>query len=177
MNTLEITTAEGVFSAHLRSTVTGGGKVAAVILAMFAALGVVAIITVLLLGAGVGALMFVVVFFIVGVMLPLRMVLWNLYGVEELIIAENSLSYGFDYRFWQSEVTTASFQQLGYATKEIRTKRKMPLVRFWLAEVVETDQVVNELYSSTLLLPQTEVARLLAELQTTHSIQKMEPPA
>ncbi|RMD95814.1 MAG: hypothetical protein D6816_19805, partial [Bacteroidetes bacterium] len=65
-----------------------------------------------------------VIFMLIGfaffIGLPLKYLLWNLYGNEELIVNTKSISWSYDYGFFKTNLQTVKYDTLGTGYAKVR---------------------------------------------------------
>ncbi len=73
--------------------------------------------------------------------LPLKYLLWNLYGYEELIVNTKTISWSYDYGFFRTNLSTVKYYRLGTGYEKVRGDEKGEVGRLVFYNYRETDNL------------------------------------
>lgn len=97
---------------------------------------------------------FLLIYFVV------RPVLWNLFGIETLIINTKSISYCYDYGVVKTNLKTIKFNRLGTAYEKVRYFDNVEFGKLSFVDYREEDNLPKLIYETTILLPQDKISEI-----------------
>lgn len=104
------------------------------------------------------------IFAIIGIFFflyfPVKYLLWNLYGEEELIINTKSISYSYDYGWFKTKMETIEFVTLGVSLDEMRLDGKEYLGQLYFTAYDKNTQVPEVIHSTTVFLDMHQILEL-----------------
>jgi len=104
----------------------------------------------------------IIVIFFIG--LPLKYLLWNLYGKEEMIVTAKSLSWRYDYRFFRTNWKTKKYDRLGTGFQKVRTENGLELGRLVFFNYSEDTGLPEVLHETTVLLSKPQIQNFDSEI-------------
>jgi len=93
-----------------------------------------------------------IIFGLLIIVFPLRYLLWNSYGKEQLIITKKSLSFSYDYGLFQTNLKTFEHNRLGLAFEEVRKSDCQSIGRLMFIRYDEKTDLPETIYQTTILL-------------------------
>ncbi len=89
--------------------------------------------------------------------LPLKYLLWNLYGYEELIVNTKTISWSYDYGFFRTNLNTVKYYRLGTGYEKVRGDEKDEVGRLVFYNYRETDNLPEIIHQTTVLINKAEL--------------------
>ena len=118
------------------------------------------------------------VFVLIGVSvflyLPIKYLLWNLYGEEDLIINTNSISYSHDYGWFKTNLETIEFTALGVTLDEMRLDGKDYLGQLHFTVYDNKNRLPEVIYSTTVFLNMIQIVELQAGIASLFKMEYLE---
>lgn len=104
------------------------------------------------------------IFMLIGVSfflyLPIKYLLWNIYGEEDLIINTSSISYSHDYGWFKTNLETIEFNALGITLDQMRLDGKSYLGQVHFTGYDKDTKVPEIIYSTTIFLNMNQIQEL-----------------
>ncbi len=88
---------------------------------------------------------------------PVKYFLWNLYGVEHLIINTATISYSHDYGWFKTNLETIEFNALSVDLDEIRLDGKKYLGQLYFFDFDEKTKLPEMIHSTTAFLTMDQI--------------------
>jgi len=89
--------------------------------------------------------------------LPVKYLLWNLYGKEELIVNTKSISWSYDYGFFRTNIKTVKYNRLGTGYEKIRGQNEEEVGKLIFYNFREEDNLPEFIHQTTVLLNKSEI--------------------
>lgn len=93
--------------------------------------------------------------FLVG--LPIKYLLWNLYGVEELIVNTKSISWSYNYGFFKTKLKTITYNKLNIDYEKVNGAFKNETGRLLFYDYSKTNPLPKLIHKTTVLLSKSDV--------------------
>lgn len=89
--------------------------------------------------------------------LPLKYLLWNMYGVESLIVNTKTISWSYNYGFFQTNLKTVKYNILATGYEKVRGdgEREVGILVFY--NYREEDNLPEVIHQTTVLLTKEEI--------------------
>lgn len=101
---------------------------------------------------------------IIFVGLPIKYLLWNLYGNEELIVNTKTISWSYDYGFFKTNLQTVKYNRLGTGFEKVRENNKEELGKLIFYNYREEDNLPEFIHQTTILLNKEEIEKFDKEI-------------
>jgi len=114
-----------------------------------------------------------ILIFFVG--LPVKYLLWNLYGKEQLIVNTKSISWAYDYGFFQTNLKTVEYNILTSGFEIVRQKDGADIGRLVFYNIRKDNNLVEQIHQTTVLLTRDELREFdkqIAEIFATEFLYK-----
>lgn len=89
-----------------------------------------------------------------------RPVLWNLFGIETLIINTKTISYCYDYGILRTNLKTVKFHRLGTGYEKVRYFDKVEFGKLNFVDFKEEDNLQYQIHETTVLLPHDKIVEI-----------------
>lgn len=99
----------------------------------------------------------VLIVLVIFVGLPLKYLLWNLYGNEELIVNTKSISWSYYYGFFKTNLETVKYDRLGTGYEKVRGENEEEVGRLIFYNFREEDNLPELIHQTTVLLNKDEI--------------------
>lgn len=97
--------------------------------------------------------------------IPIKYLLWNLYGAEVIIINTKTVSWSYDYGLLKTRLVTVTFDRLGFAIENISSKDSATIGRLVFYNYRKSDNLPEEIHATTILVPTQELQKLIAKIE------------
>ena len=91
--------------------------------------------------------------------LPIKYLLWNLYGNERLIVNSKSISWSYDYGFFKTNLQTVKFNRLGTGYEKIKGDNEEEVGKLIFYNYREEDNLPEYIHQTTILLNKSEIEK------------------
>lgn len=95
---------------------------------------------------------------------PIKYLLWNLYGNEELIVNTKSISWSYDYGFFKTNLQTVKHFRLGTGYEKVRGNDENEVGKLIFYNYREEDNLPEIIHQTTVLLNKKEIAKFDKEI-------------
>ncbi|MEE9408467.1 MAG: hypothetical protein V3V28_10390 [Polaribacter sp.] len=102
---------------------------------------------------------------------PVRYLLWNIYGKENLIINTKTLSHYNDYGIFKTNLKTHAHQRLGTSFEHIRTTDNIKLGKLLFVKHNDENNLPEYLYETTVLLNSENIKMIDNEISRLYDIE------
>ncbi len=89
--------------------------------------------------------------------IPVKYLLWNLYGKEEIIINSKSISWSYDYGFFKTNMETVTFDRLSTNFEHVRQTGNVDIGRLLFINYRAEDNLPEILHQTTALLSKSDI--------------------
>ncbi len=100
----------------------------------------------------------IIIFLFIG--LPLKYLLWNLFGNEVLIVNTKSISWSYDYGFFKTNLKTVKYHRLGTAYDKVRGEKEEEVGRLTFYNFREEDNLLEFIHQTTILLSREDIQNI-----------------
>jgi len=97
----------------------------------------------------------IIMVFFVG--LPIKYLLWNLYGNEQLIVNTKCISWSYDYGFFKTNLKTIKFDRLGTGYEKVMENDKGEVGKLILYNYSRENNLPQPIHQTTVLLNKDEI--------------------
>ena len=91
---------------------------------------------------------------------PVKYLLWNIYGNEEIVINTKSISWSYDYGFYKTKLHTLKYDRLGTGYERIREVDGVELGRLIFCNYNIEDNLPEHIHNTTVLLDMKEIEEI-----------------
>lgn len=101
---------------------------------------------------------------VVFVGLPIRYLLWNLYGKEVLIVNAKSISWSYDYGFFKTNLLTVKFDCLGSGYVKVMGNGEEEVGNLVFYNYRQEDNLPEFIHQTTILLNKKDIEKFDKEI-------------
>lgn len=91
--------------------------------------------------------------------LPAKYLLWNLYGTEELIVNTKSISWRYNYGFYQTNLKIVKYNKLGIGYEKVRETGNGEIGRLVFYNYRKDDNLPELIHQTSVLLSMDELEK------------------
>lgn len=106
----------------------------------------------------------ILIVLVVFVGLPIKYLLWNLYGKEELIVNTKSISWSYDYGFFKTNLQTVKYHRLGTGYEKVKGDDDKEVGKLIFYNYREEDNLPEFIHQTTILLNKKEIEKFDKEI-------------
>lgn len=99
----------------------------------------------------------ILIIIVLFVGLPIKYLLWNKYGNEELIVNSKSISWSYNYGFFKTKLETVKYDRLGTGYEIIRGKNENEVGKLIFYNFRAEDDLPELIHQTTVLLNKDEI--------------------
>lgn len=95
-----------------------------------------------------------------GVGIPMKYLLWNLFGRETLVVSTKAISYQHDYGLFKTNLKTETFDKLGLNFEKVNDNDGVEKGKLVLVKYSAENHLPEHLYSTTVLLTVGQITQI-----------------
>ncbi len=108
---------------------------------------------------------------------PVRYLIWNIYGVENLVVNTKTISYNYDYGIIRTNLKTINFYRLGTGIQTVQKEKGIEKGHLIFYNYREADNLPEVIHETTILIETEKIRELDLAIQTIFDNEIKENPS
>ena len=95
----------------------------------------------------------------------IRYFLWNIYGKENIIINNKTISYNRDFGLYQTKYSSIKYSKLDFAIQKIKNENDLDVGDLVFIDYLEDSQLPEVIFQTSILIPIKDLKKIQQEIE------------